>query len=96
MRFKVSIDFVQTVDPGDFYKLAGGKKPMPVIAEFIEEHLKSSIEVAIQDAVDGHGYTLVDLQESLKFASEDELVKINVKYLDNQWGNDYIDIKEIF
>lgn len=95
MRFKVSIEYIQTTDPDDFYKMAGGKKSLSVIAEYIEKYLKSSIESAIQAAVEGHGYSLGNLEESLKYAAEDGLIKITAKYLDDNWTNDKINMKKV-
>lgn len=95
MRFKVSLEYIQSTDPSDFYKLTKGKKPMSVMGEYIEQHIKNSIISAIQDAIDGHGYTMLGLQESLKYAAEDNLVNVKVKYLDDNWGVDLIDVEKV-
>jgi len=80
MRFKVNIEYIQSTDPDDWTEIPKKKK-----ADGIKKRIKSLILGAIQDAVDGHGYPLVDLQESLKYAMMDDTVEVNVEYLDDNF-----------
>jgi hypothetical protein len=95
MRFKVSIEYIQTCDPGDFHGPFKAKKSKEKKRENIRQHIESSIISQIQDAVDGHGYPILGLQESLKYAAQDDLVEVKVKYIDDNYYTDSITVGDV-
>lgn len=70
MRYKVSIEFVQVCDAGDF-SLSDRRKKAQCRDE-IAKHIESEI-------LEG------DLRESFCFAEEQGTLKVKVKYLDEKY-----------